>query len=998
MTVPEVSPAVHGRGERKQITAVFIDVVGFSDIASTADAEDLEVWLEDYYEQSRQIVEAHDGEVTEYLGDGVVALFGLSQADELTAPKAVNAAIKAVTEINTGYQGKISVQLRAGVATGEVAVRANRGGSLPRATGMVTTLAQRIQERATPGTVMIAESTKLLLRGGLAIKAVPDQQLKGFAEAQTLYQPSHTSAVAQEAEASSFFVGRRAELDRIAANNRPSLIIGQAGMGKTALTQKVAAGADAVTTIAADGVHTRASYQPFNDWLIARMGGGLPSFDDIKKKFPTLDLDTQRALALSLGLPDGQRLLAEKSNVAVKALIENSFWQAIQIAHPKGLLIVEDLHWLDNASFGVLVAILNSADPAVHQILMTSREDTKISKYLEGLPIDMIPLDKMDDADARSMLAALSNGAVAEDKQAALIEKAAGVPLFLSQLFQRSLTEEGEDGAIPGSLMDLLAAQIDATGPSKQVLQCGAVIGRNFDLPTLRAIASEHEPLIPHLDKACARGVLDQESTDTWTFSHALLHQAAYQGLLRRTRIAYHSDIASYLQEHRADAVHRNPTILADHLSLAQQHVPAVQNYLAVSQWALFQGAFDDAEAHVLAALSLCEEAPDDVDMTDLEIACHTALGSIHVQTMGFTADPAKQAFEEVERLATTKAKYSAANCPAFYGSFSHAILSGDRAGAVRFGNMFLDTLANVPDADEDSEIRIGSYNVQVALNFYSGNFQQQFKDFAALREVYDITKHGAMITNYGVDIFAAAQMFEPVGRAIVGDTHLVDPLSAETDEHQVKLNIPVMEPYAKIWGAVPLYYAGQTDRAIARVKEGIATAHSQTAAFWQITGAAWLNVMDPAQSETDEGLAGFDTVIKTHEAVGALVGLPYFRAHYAVALARHDRFEEAYQSSYRAVRECEASGLHCWFPEVLRLHAKVCQMSRRFDDANIYVARAIDVAKKQGALLWSLRALLDQHALGVDNTATLRDICDALPKQAPPPELAQAQAILDAA
>lgn len=993
MDGPHRHVAAQGRGERKQITAVFIDIVGFSDVASTADAEDLQHWLEDYYAQSRAIIEAHDGEITEYLGDGVVALFGLYKSDELAAAKAVSAAQKAVQEINADYRGELRVRLRAGIATGEVVVRAaDAAGSLPRATGMVTTLAQRIQERATPGTVMLAESTKMLLRDTIPLQEIPDQQLKGFADPQTLYQP--TQQVPQPRRSDSGpFVGRKAELARILSSREPCLVIGQAGIGKTMLARQVSEAQDHVATFAANGVHTRASYQPFKDWIMQQTGTALPEFSDLQAAFPTLDTEAQRALALVLGLAEGQRLLVEQTNFALRPLIEASLWQAIQAAQPDGLLLFEDLHWLDNASFNVLVSMLISSDANRYRILMTSREDTKIGRYLGNLPVNMIALGPLCPEESESMLDALSHGRVTETERRALIDTAGGVPLFLEQLFKRHRTDPHD--RVPASLMDLLAEQIDATGPAKPVLQCAAAIGRQFDGELLGVVATDYAPLDDHLDLACGLGLVEALDDDTWRFSHALLHQAAYHGMLRATRVDYHGRIARHLQDHHADAVRRNPALLTDHLTLAQQHVPAIQNYLEVSQWALFQGAFDDAEAHILAALSLCAEAPADVDVTDLEIACNTALGSIRMQTQGFTAPPVKEAFESVARLAGARHTHSAANGPAFFGSFSHAIMSGDRPGAVRFRDLLGETASHLPQDGACDQVALAALNLRICYDFYTGNFRDQFDGFTRLRDNYDIARHGPMIAQYGMDSFAATQMFETVGRAICGETHLVPDLVAETDAHQTLLNVPVMLPYAQIWGAVPLFYAGLTDQALDRLKLGLATAHAQAAIFWQNTGSAWLHVMDPSQSDSDEGLAQFAELLQVHEAIGARIGLPYFRAHYAQALLRQGQNEAALAAARQAMIESAASGLFCWHAETLRLGADACFRTMRQDEGSKALVQAVETASQQGAHLWLLRARIDQYRheqIGADDLAAALSL---LPADANPPEVATAKGLL---
>ena len=986
-----VGQTVTTPGERRQITALFMDIVGFSTVASTADPEDLQQWLAEFYAQARAIVDAYGGEVTEYLGDGVVALFGLAHGGELAASKAVNAAMTALDEIDAGHSDGITMELRVGIATGEAAVRAGSGDdNLPRATGMVTTLAQRIQQKAPPGTVLISESTKSLLRGGFATREFSHETLKGFADAQTLYQPLPGQPF--DPDDPSAFVGRSAVLEQITACDVPVLLTGQAGIGKSALARRLANTADTVTTIAADGVKTPSSYQPFSKWLMVQVGCKLPALQDLRTTFPSLTDDALRALALVLGLQDGQSLLTERSNFALKSLIEDSLWQAINAAQPNGLLIFEDLHWLDNASFGVLVHMLMNVRCRGQQILMTSRETTRISEYLGHCPIEVISLAPLTDTEAADMLDVLSDGEIATENRARVIAQAAGIPLFIEQLFKRGTSGHTTAPDVPGALRDILADQIDATGPAKPVLQCASVIGNSFTLELLDIIAPEHAPLTAHLDRACRQGVLKKVADGQWAFVHALLHQAAYDSLLRNRRATYHAQIAAYLQEHHFDAVSRNPALLTTHLSRSRQLIPAIENYLAVSQWALFQGAFEDAEANVLAAISLCSQAPPDQNLRALEIVCHSALGSIRMQNQGFTAAPVKEAFEAVAKLAGGQKTRSAANGPAFYGGFTHAVISGDKGAADQFSDMLRDVARA---GTENDEVLLASLNVDTCLHFYTGNFRKASAAFHTLRAHYDLARHGAMISRYGADTFAAAQMFECVTRAICGDTQLISQLMAETDAHQELLNIPVMHPWAQIWGAVPLFYAGQHDAALGRIRLGMETAERQAAVFWQVTGGAWLHVIDPSASDSKDGLGDFQRIIAAHESIGAHVGLPYFRAHYARALAKHGKGDEAYQSSLRAVRENAANGLHCWYPEVLRLHAQICDAQGGNSGASRFRRQAAAVASKQGARLWLLRARLEQMRWDEIRPLQLQQAIDDLDPLADPPEKQIAVAML---
>lgn len=982
-------------GERKQITAVFIDLVGFSEVASTADAEDLQFWLENYYHQTRDIIEDNDGEVTEYLGDGVVAIFGLTRADELAAAKAVNAALKAVNQISTGFMGRAPLKLRAGVATGEVAVRADtRRDALPRVTGMVTTLAQRVQEHASAGTVMISQNTRDLLRNTFHVVEFSNQNLKGFAESVTLFRAESYVAATGIPQQSSF-VGRGHEQAEIAATSAPSLIVGPAGIGKSALSAIFTNTVQACAFLQADGVNTGSSYQPFKDWILSHVGRSPLNYRNICQSFPTLNSQSQRSLALIMGLPEGLRLLSELSNLALKSRIETSIWQAIQSVMPQGLLVFEDLHWFDTASFGVLQTILRDPQTEGYKILMTSREDVKISQNLGDFPIHILTLNELDTIESGKMLDALSPTGLTQDLRQQLIDRSGGIPLFLEQLIKRCETGAADFTAIPETLMDLLAERIDATGSAKLILQRASAIGRVFSHAMLVAIDPEGHDPIRALERGLQLGVLQKRSDTDWAFSHALLQEAAYQSLLRATREALHARIAEVLSTEFSESVARDPALLAEHQNRAKLLVPAIQSYLAASQMALMQGAFQDAESHTRTALSLCHEGSKASDLSDLAIACHTALGSILMQVQGYTAEPVCDAFNAVHDIARAQPVRTQDSAAALFGSFSHAIVSGDKARADDFCDLLSQIATAAPAGKQRSEVRLAALAAKSCLCFYQGEFTTQFEQMAKIRVLYERENHSHMMARYGMDIFAAAQMFELNANAICGNAEQVMPLLEETDRHQAALDVPVMQPYALIWGALSLFYIGQTENALIRLRRGLGIADEQGAAFWQSTGQVWLYVIDETASADNEGLEKFRAQITMQRAIGANVGGAYFDAVFSTALARHDRNEEAYICSLAAKKETKRSGLLCWYTEILRLHAGNCKKTGRLEEAETALRAAITVATEQGAGLWRIRAALDLTASAQNSSSELADALADFPENMALPEIARAKTIL---
>lgn len=993
--------AMGQRGERRQVTALFVDVVGFSHFASTADAEDLQDWLDGFYGQARDIVERDGGEITEFLGDGIVAVFGLTRAQEHAARRAVDAALKIVSLPCFVFPGGGSVALRAGVATGEVATRApaRARGALPRMTGMVTTLAQRLQSAAAPGEVLVAAETRDLLRGALPLTARPDTPLKGFGALTVYHVDPNAAPLSPHRSFGSGqpFIGRLSERGRIlAAHGRPCLLVGPAGIGKTALAGTFLPAEVDFAVLQADALASSESYGPFRQWLRARLGEAQPGIAALTDRFAALDRDGILCLALVLGLPEGDALLARFTNNALRQRIEASLSAAMTAALPQGAVLVEDLHWLDNASFGVLRRLIGAMDHSRCRLLMTSRETVKIHRHLSDLPVEIIGIDAFAPAESRAYLDAVGVSDLDDRSRDELIRHAGGVPLFLEQLVRHAGNRNPAAAALPATLSDLLTERIDAAGPVRPLLLQAAVLGRSFPQPLLEALAApDCGDIGALLEQAARADILRRTGPGRWGFSHALLQRAAYRQLLRSTREALHARVAELLQGRCADLPEASPALLASHQSRAQLNLPAAASYLEASRQALMRGALAEAEDHARAALDMSRLAGEATGAARLEIAAQTALGSILMQSQGFAAAPVRSAFDEVLRLAR-RDNSGPANSAALFGGYSHAIIAGNRAAADDLCRLLMQAAeeAEAEARPDRVEIRLAAEAAANCGCFYSGEFGDLFAHVERIRALYDLGCHAPMIAQYGMDIFAAAQMFEVPARVFCGETASLTRLLRETDDHQAALNIPVMQPYALIWGSVPLHAAGRRDEALARLHRGIAVAAEQGACYWGLLGTCWLHVIDPARSDNATGRAEFRGAIDTLRGIGALIGLPYFSAHYAAALARGGQVHEAFTLSRAAVDEGAASRLLCWQAETLRLHADIARRLGRTEDAARLLRDAVSLADRQGARLWQLRAALDLADLPGGDAAALALARGSFTADATLPELRGERAV----
>jgi len=991
MAVADARPT----GERKQVTAVFLDIVNFSEIASTADAEDLQSWLEEYYQKSGAIIEENGGEVTEYLGDGLIAIFGLSRADELSALRAVHAAQQAVERFGAPFGDARKVEIRAGIATGEVVVRAETPRNRwPRITGSVTTLAQRVQDKALPNSVVMSQSTQRLLRGQIPVTAMPNQILKGFAEAQTLFV-AQKSPIERPVLRAIEIIGRDRELAALHAAQGPVLIVGQAGIGKSALAEQLATSVPGQQFIVADGVTVGSSYGPFKDWLLFNFATHSPEFADLHAHFADLSDRDYRCLALILGLAEGQSLLTEVANLALKGFIEAAIWSAIQSVLDGGVLVFEDVHWFDAASLDVLAHILDRHDKTRLQLIVTGRPHAHVTTISQRDDIGQMTIEPLTAEGASSLLERLNQRDLDPGAKTRLLERAAGIPLFLEQLLLRGPARAEE--TVPETLMGLLAERIDDAGPGKLLLQKVSALGRVFGLEMVAAIAPEQQNITQTLDGFVDTGVLRKRSAGEWAFSHALLGEAAYQSILRKTRRALHGRIAEVLLTQFPESAARDPALLAEHQRKAGALEAAILSFLAASKSALFQGAFTDAEAHARLALKLCSDPELKTARPDLEIECYTAIGSVLMQYQGFTAPAVRDAFDQVHQIARSRALPEPESAAALFGSFSYAIIAADRRKSDEFQDLLSSLSRRSRDHDSSVELRLAALAAENCSSFYQGDFANQFDKIAEIRKRYVLQEHAMMIARYGMDIFAAAQMFEAPARAICGQTDQVERLVAETDLHQDHLNIPAMRPYALVWGAVPLFYAGHIEQARERLARGQAIADEQGAVFWQLTGAAWAHVMVEADTYSDDHLRTFEGIVGTYEAIGANIGVPYFRAVYASQLARSGDGAVALEASAAAVQQSRESGLHFWYPEILRLHAGICAAQALQDEALCALDLAIETAERQGAALWALRALIDRASLAPADFRRIETVLAAFAPGSVLPDLDRGRALLAA-
>ena len=534
-----------GAGEqRKTVTVLFCDIVGSTRLSESTDPETLRALLGGYFERMRRIVERHGGVVEKFIGDAVMAVFGVPHVHEDDALRACRAAVemrRALPEL--GVEGRI------GVATGEVVT----GTEERLATGDTVNVAARLQQAASPGEVLMGEGTHAVARRGVEAEAVAPLQLRGKAEAVPAYRLLAVREAPQRDHRLGF-VGRPLEVamlrsvwGRTLAERRCELatIVGEAGVGKSRLAAEALSSMEDVRVV-------RGHCLPYGEgityWPVVEVITQL----DVLPSDPTAT-----AAITSLVGQTGAGTTAEE--------IAWSFRKLLEEAAPV-ICVFEDVHWGEEAFLDLVehAALLSSGSPIL--LLTLARPDLVERRPAWPVAVRLKPLIErdVDELIGERVPAALGRR---------IARAAGGNPLFVSEMLAMAEQSEGEV-AVPPTLQALLAARLDQLMPAeRRVLEYGAVEGEVFHRGAVQAVAPTGTPVTPRLAALVRKELIRPDRAqvpgeDGFRFCHLLLRDAAYEGLPKSARAQLHVRFAAWLEAH-VTAVGELDEILGYHLERA---------------------------------------------------------------------------------------------------------------------------------------------------------------------------------------------------------------------------------------------------------------------------------------------------------------------------------------------------------------------------------------------------------------------------------------------
>ena len=606
----QLAPQDVAQEVRKTVTVVFSDLKGSTSLGEKLDTESLREVLNVYFNEMRMVLERHGGTVEKYIGDAIMAVFGLPKLHEDDALRAVRAAYQmkqTLEEVNVRLEEGWGVRLenRTGVNTGEV-VAGDVSTGQRLVTGDTVNTAARLEQSAPTCEILIGEPTYRLVRDAVEVEEVEPLELKGKAERVAAYRLLEVSEVDDglARRLDSPMVGRNEELavlldalERAERDRAPQLVtvFGPAGVGKSRLLKEfLTRGGDRIRALRGrclsygEGI----TFWPLGE--VFREAAGITTED-------SMDVAASKLAdyAGDEGAEAAERVAAAIGLSEANFPVQETFWGARVLVetmsrdHPT-VLLIDDIHWAEPTFLELLRFLVDEAHGPL--VLVCSSRPDLLEEHAEwGTETDQIhriTLQPLSEAQSAEVAQNLLGSSLDEAVRARIVEASEGNPLFveqmLSMLIDDAILARSDDGTwivvgdlaaltIPPSISALLTARLDRLSVTdRSVIERGAVIGQLFFRGAVEALVPDgvlpevgaslgsltHKELIRPDDSTLA-------GHDAFRFQHILIRDSAYQGLLKRARAELHERFVDWLEQLASDRVMEFEEIRGFHLEQA---------------------------------------------------------------------------------------------------------------------------------------------------------------------------------------------------------------------------------------------------------------------------------------------------------------------------------------------------------------------------------------------------------------------------------------------
>ena len=568
---------------RRTVTVLFADVADSTPLGERLDPESLRRVMSRFFEEMSLVLERHGGTVEKFIGDAVMAVFGIPELHEDDALRAVRAATElrqALAELNQQLDRELEVRIgiRVGVNSGEVVAGDGTGGQM-LVTGDAVNVAKRLEEAARTGEILVGEPTRRLVENAVVLEPRDELTLKGktdpFPAWNVLAVIEGASAYARRLDAP--LVGRDLELEALRGGYAAAVatrscrlftLVGPAGIGKSRLAAELCA------ALKDEAITLTGRCLPYGDgitfWPLVTIVGTLGSDDGVREVLAGSE-DAELVATRVLGAvgPTATEAPAGETFWAVRRLFE-------ELARDQPLVVVvEDIHWAEPTLLDLLEYLAGWTHDAPFLLVCLARPDLLDERpgWLTQVGSGLV-LEPLTEAESHELLDEIGQEWPLDGHARARIAEAAeGNPLYLEQM-AAMLAEGGSPDTIPPSIHALIAARLDRLPHDERaLLERAAVAGKEFTRAALRRLSVDGEP--PDMDalllKLARKDLLAARPgrEDAYRFRHALIRDAAYAGIPKELRAQLHERFADWAANTNAGRAGELDEIVGYHLEQA---------------------------------------------------------------------------------------------------------------------------------------------------------------------------------------------------------------------------------------------------------------------------------------------------------------------------------------------------------------------------------------------------------------------------------------------
>jgi class 3 adenylate cyclase/tetratricopeptide (TPR) repeat protein len=984
-------------GERRQLTVLFCDMVGFTKLAHKLDPETLQIIIRAYEAACATCVNRYEGYVFTTLGDGVVAFFGFPLAHESEAERAVRAGldiVKAMARLHVAGAGKL--QVRIGIASGMVVVASGERNAV----GETMNLASRLQTIAKPGSVVVSDRVHRLAGGEFEYEDLGEKELKGISGLTQVYRVIGVGRTESRFEAATLrgltpIVGRETEISvlidswrqvQATGTGRAILLRGEAGIGKSrmvsALRERLRGEPYHIVIYQCSPFFVNSAFYPIRAEIerALLLGGTI----DAKARLDTLEtvvvnrlglpMEDMRFVASLLSIPYQERY--GTILVSPKLAKEETMRVLIDLARSQArkgptVILFEDVHWADPTTLQLIEHFVDVIAGIPTLLVVITRPEFN-SPLTSHPAVAVMDLAKFTPAQSGSLVANVVGGkALPPGLAAQIVARTDGVPLFVEELTKTILESgdlivEGDRYAyagssakvtIPETLRDSLMARLDRVAVSKEIAQVGSVIGREFSYELIAGLELMSEEALAeglrHLTSSGLATGRGEIPNTIYTFSHALVQDAAYDSLLKSRRKQLHGEIAHLLEERWPANREATPELFAFHYNAAEQYDVSAPLWLRAGEAAIARFAMSEAFTHLRTGLAAVSKLRPSKSRDRLEISLRTALGPTLVAQRGWAHAEVSQTLEPAWRLAQSL-KQSSAYLPILNTLSVHYMSAGQLAESLRWADRLLMTGAEF----DDDRLEIIGHRAASACHYWLGEFAAAQRSSDEVQRLYDPDRHRGLAALTNTDPFTGQGIYRGQFLWIMGYPDQALAANQAMEANARRRGHPFDLAFALTLGAQLFDFLCDSDALQQRAEEaerigkerGIALLGEIMAEISR--GVAWLRA-----GRLVEALTQLDQGIERLMQTGHRIWIWYLKALQAEGLALTGDLEGAWLLIEESVARIEAGEERSHHAEVLRLKGWISILRGEPDQAAATLRKAIAVARDQGAKSWELRA-----------------------------------------